>query len=169
MREYTKLMETVDACADRLNELNDRFPELSSIEMKESVDFWRRVRPKGSIEVVEPPKSDMMPVEIEVAEKPTQEENREKVRRIAMDLLRSNGLEDTLDILRSEYKVDLTIKNLIVLVGKKEYIDALRQDGQMLHDNAISFDQIADLWNDLERPAFGGEFWTSRTVSMLFE
>ncbi|PLY15009.1 MAG: hypothetical protein C0631_07710 [Sedimenticola sp.] len=170
MDNLERLLETIDACADRLDQLNAKFPNLTRDDLRESVEYWRKNRPVGSIEIIAPQPRARSEVEL-VARVPESEaeDNRDRICRIAIELLQSNGLEDTLDILDSEYKVELTIKNLIVLVGKQVYVKALRRDALLLKENAISFDQIADLWNDLDRPAFGGASWTSRSVSTLLQ
>ena len=167
MTQLGRVLAAIDACADRLDELHQTYPHLSSQDIEQSVAYWRKVRPGIEIETSTKPKGEGK-VTIEQPDQ-SAAQNRDKVRQIAVDLLNDNGLEDTLDILHSKHNVDLTIKNLVALVGKTIYLSALQQDAKMLRQNAISYDQIAELWNDLERPASGGTVWTAKTVSLLLE
>jgi hypothetical protein len=156
MDKMRKLLESVDACADRLEALNTRFTNLASDSTRESVEAWRRVKEKVEF--------DQTVEKKEVGSGPD-------VKSIAIELLEKQGhsLEDVIDILMSDHEIEITIDGLAQSIGKQAYVAALRKDAGDLLGNAISYSQIASLWNDLDRPAFGGESWTARSVSILVE
>lgn len=156
MDKMRKLFESVDACADRLEALNNQFAHLASDTTRQSVETWRGVKEGIIFDYNESQKSP--------GEGPD-------IKAIAIDLLENqgHGLEDVIDLLMSDHQVEMDIKGLAQLIGKQAYIAALRRDAADLLDNSISYNQIASLWNDLERPAFGGENWTGRSVSILVE
>ncbi len=158
MDKMRKLFESVDACADRLEELNNEFADLSSETTRNSVEAWRNLKVRVHAERGEEKRTHTP------SETPD-------IREIAIDLLekQGHGLEDVIDLLASDYNHSLTIKELVELVGKEVYISALRKDAGDLVDNSISYNQIASLWNDLDRPALGGENWTGQSVSILIE
>lgn len=163
MEKLLALFDAVDACAERLEDLHSKFPDLATHENLESVANWRQRKQQMKLQmgIAGKPKG-----KVEMAQgKPELAE----VKALAASLLDENGLEECLDILLAEHRVDLTMPELIRLVGKRGYIEALRRDARMLLANAISYDQIASLWNDLERPAFSGPKWEARTVSQLLE
>ncbi|MCW8906973.1 MAG: hypothetical protein OQL28_06970 [Sedimenticola sp.] len=156
MDKMRKLFESVDACADRLEELNSQFTDLASDSTRQSVESWRNLKESVLFDHTEASKTP--------AEGPD-------IKAIAIDLLENqgHGLEDVIDLLMSDHSVEIDIKGLAQLIGKEAYIAALRRDAADLLSNSISYNQIASLWNDLDRPAFGGENWTGRSVSILVE
>ena len=85
----------------------------------------------------------------------------------AVEMLESNGLEEVQDILQAEHALTLNMPKLVQLIGNTAYREALKKDGDLMLHNAITYEQIANLWNDLERPAFGAPDWNSHSVSVL--
>ncbi len=160
MDKILALFDVVDACAERLETLHKRFPDLATHENLESVANWHQRKQQLKLRL-----AGKQHAREASAEKP----DLEQVRELAISLLGANGLEECLDLMLAEHRIDLTLPELIRLVGKKGYIDALRGDARMLLANAISYEQIASLWNDLERPAFSGPKWEARTVAQLVE
>ena len=156
MEQIESLLSSVDACAERLEELNRRFPNLAGETSRRGVEHWRQRKIKARIHQPREPE-------------PNSDLSADQLKALATRLLQSNGLEDVLDILLEEHKIDLTLPQLIHLIGKQSYLNALRKDAGELLQNAISYDQIAGLWNDLDRPALGGPTWNARRVSMLVE
>ncbi len=154
MEHNAKAVQAMDACAERLEQLNTDYPELATTASLEGVRQWRSWRSYN--------RPDCPDSAVEPAEKAADES-----RNLALSLLARNGLEDTLDILLAEHRIDLSMPQLIDLIGKEHYLKALRHDAQMMLENAISYEQIASLWNDLDRPALGGPRWNGRSVSML--
>lgn len=156
MDKMRKLLESVDACADRLEALNARFSHLATDSTRESVEAWRRVKEQ---------------VEFDQTVDKKEVDSGPDVKSIAVTLLETQGhsLEDVIDILLSDHDIEITIDGLAQAIGKQVYIAALRKDARDLLGNAISYAQIANLWNDLDRPALGGENWTARSVSILVE
>lgn len=156
MDKMRKLFESVDACADRLEELNSQFANLASDSTRQSVETWRNLKESVIFDHNESRKASGEGVAIKA---------------IAIDLLerQGHGLEDVIDLLMSDHNIEIDIKSLAQTIGKQAYIAALRRDAADLLNNSISYNQIANLWNDLDRPAFGGENWTGRSVSILVE
>jgi len=156
MEKMRKLFESVDACADRLDQLNNRFAHLATESTHESVETWRRAKDR---------------ILFDHSDENKEHEGGPDIKAIAIELLEKQGhsLEDVLDMLRTDHGVDIDISGLVQIIGRTVYVTALRKDAADLLGNAISFTQIASLWNDLDRPAFGGESWTARNVSILVE
>ncbi|WP_428605977.1 hypothetical protein [Sedimenticola sp.] len=156
MDKMRKLFETVDACADRLDQLNNRFAHLASESTHESVETWKKVKDR---------------ILFDYGDEKKAHDSGPDVKAIAIELLEKQGhsLEDVIDLLKSDHDIEVDIAGLAQTIGKTAYVAALRKDAGDLLSNAISFAQIASLWNDLDRPAFGGENWTARSVSILVE
>jgi hypothetical protein len=53
------------------------------------------------------------------------------------------------------------------MVGKQPYIGSLKKEVGFLHNNGISNEQIAELWNELGRPGPSGADWTKETVTLV--
>ena len=151
-QQFAGLIDAVDQCAERLHELNERYPLLASPASLSGVLSWRRRRVQHRLRRQVPP--------ADLSDGPD-------ARALALDLLQHNGLEDVLDTLLDRHGIDLSLPKLIHLVGKEAYIGALKREAAQLLANAISYEQIANLWNDLDRPALGGPSWSPRSVSVL--
>lgn len=154
MENYSDLVLAMDACADRLEFLNKIFPDLATPNTMDGVVHWRQCR-------IPTPDQDF--------DQNTQHEAQASIdiRSAAVGLLQQNSLEDVLGLLSENHGIELSLPKLIQLIGRKEYLAALKREFNELLKNAISFEQIAVLWNELERPAFGGPSWNSRSISML--
>ncbi|MCP4287932.1 MAG: hypothetical protein GY792_26435 [Gammaproteobacteria bacterium] len=154
MENHPVLESAVDTCADRLNYLNEAFPLLATQTTLEGVVLWRQRQPRKR------------PHEFE-----NESQSREKtdidIRLVAINLLKQNSLEDVLDLLAENHHTELSLPELIRLIDGQEYMIALKRELNELLKNAISFEQISALWNDLGRPAFGGPSWNSRNISTL--
>jgi len=152
MKQHMGLVHAVDACAERLHALNEQYPDLASSASTDGVMHWRKRRVQHRLRKQEPA--------AEATSGPD-------IKSVALGLLKRNGLEDVLDILLEKHSIDLSLPKLIQLIGKEAYIAALKRGAGQLLQNAISYEQIANLWNDLDRPALGSASWNSRTISVL--
>ena len=154
MEDDSDLELAIDACADRLAFLNEAFSTLATETSLSGVELWRQCRTRRPIQA------------------PQEEESKSKqpaidLQSIAIELLKQNTLEDVLDLLADDHNTEMSLTELVHLIGNQQYLIALKRDLNELLKNAISFEQIATLWNDLERPALGGPTWNSRTISLL--
>ncbi|MEJ1353970.1 MAG: hypothetical protein RPU52_06360 [Candidatus Sedimenticola sp. (ex Thyasira tokunagai)] len=157
MNITNKLFEALDAGATRLEELLQEYPYLSTAAIRESISDWH----KHKIQIRLHQMGEGGNTDVHEAQ---------NIRELAIELLGKNGLEDTLDILLSRHNVEMTMPKLVHMIGRDVYIAELRQDAQALVANAISYEQIASLWNDLDRPALGGHpRWSGRNVSILVD
>jgi hypothetical protein len=156
MDKIRKLFESVDACADRLDQWNNRFAHLATEATHESVETWKKVKDR---------------ILFDYGDEKKVHDSGPDIQAIATELLEKQGhnLEDVIDILATEHDVQIDMQLLAQAIGRTVYIGALRKDAAELINNAISYAQIASLWNDLDRPAFGGESWTARSVAILVE
>lgn len=154
MERNSELEQAMDACAERLEFLNRTFPLLATKTTLDGVLRWRNWR----IQDFDHDSGGLTPPE---------QKTQIDVGAIAGNLLQQCSLEDVLELLLSNYSVELSISQLIDLIGKQEYLASLKRDVKELLRNAVSFEQIAALWNDLERPAFNGPVWNGRSISML--
>jgi len=159
MEQRERLQQALDACAERLDSLNQSFPDLASSISKEAVAQWNRTKVSLGLNLAS---SDDSESQEEDSENPLYE-----ARKLAIELLQNNGLEEVLDILQTEHALTLNMPKLAHLIGNTAYRGALKKDGVQMLQNAITYEQIANLWNDLERPAFEAQNWNSRNVSVL--
>ena len=81
--------------------------------------------------------------------------------------LEQHSLEETAEILLIEHGAEYSLPRLVQLVGQPAYVAALRAEARQLSENAISYQQIAGLWNDLRRPPLGADRWSEQSVTML--
>jgi hypothetical protein len=154
MENHYELVSAMDACADRLEYLNQLFPKLATPTTMDGVMHWRQSR----IQLPDHDSGDSAEYE---------KQPRVDIREVAISLLQQYSLEDVLELLMENHRVGVSLPELIQLIGKQQYLGVLKRDVSELLKNAISLEQIATLWNDLERPAFGGPAWNSRSISML--
>ena len=159
MEQRDRLRQALDACAERLESLNRSYPDLASPVSEGAVEQWHQTKVSLGLNPGTP------------GEPESQEANSEgsfsEARKLAIELLESNGLEEVQDILDTEHALTLSMPRLVQLIGNTAYRGALKQDGELMLHNAITYEQIANLWNDLERPAFGAPDWNARSVSVL--
>jgi hypothetical protein len=149
-----ELIKALEECADQLEHLNGIYPKLASEVSHEGVQYWRKR--KGEIHLVMQEIQKREGVEVVV-----------NLRQVASDLLVSHSIEEVLDMMLQEHGVELTATKLVKMVGKQAYLGALKKEGGFLHKNGISNEQIAELWNELERPGPGGEQWCKETVTLI--
>jgi len=155
MVEHAKFLMVADDAVDHLRNLIKHFPHLVTPEVKAAVEDWDQFKQRrGSIELVRP---------LHVAV------DHELMAKTANELLEKHQMEDVMDLLKEQFSIDVDYPKLIGLIGKTRYRRALRQESRELKKNAISFEQMADLWNSLGKPAMGGERWTAQSISMLTE
>lgn len=150
---------------DRLDELNTRYPDLASSFTQETVTKLRRLL--GSIEVISKDENRGGSVTLGQADPKSSGEDSE-LADAARELLLGHTLDDALEILQGEHgKADLTLQGLVDLVGRDAYVGALQREIADYKANAISIDQVAELWNDFGRPPLGDAAWNTISVSAL--
>ncbi|MES9904744.1 MAG: hypothetical protein ABW168_18965 [Sedimenticola sp.] len=153
----SRFLEALDAGATRLEDLLCLFPSLSSSTILDNLSEWHQQKMK-----------------IRMEQKGTEDDrsiyDEQRIRELTIELLGENSIEDTLDILFSKYKAAITPEELVHMIGLNLYLSELRRDAGALVTNAVSYNQIATLWNDLGRPALGGHpKWSGRNVSILIK
>ncbi len=155
--------------ADLLDRLNKQFPNLASDFTIEAVVEFRR-RP---LELEQHhSKPDRIRIKTTLNDPEPEEDtpvDKDRLATAARELLAIHGFEETLDILAREHGAMLTMVQLTDLAGKDSYIAALRREAHEFQANAISVEQIAQLWKDFGRPPLGDAAWTARGVSQLME
>ncbi len=148
------IIDVIDACADQLEHLNQTYPKLSSDDTHTAVQNWRQRR--GEIRLI-----------VKEAQKGHGVEIVQNLEQLCVELLENHGLEDVSDILLEKHGMDISVRKLIKTVGKGAYISAMRKEVGFLQQNGVALEQIADLWNELDRPGPGSEPWTESSVSLL--
>jgi hypothetical protein len=162
-----ELIDALDACADHLEKLNAKFPKLACDVTHEGVENWRKRQVHFSINYEE--KDHGAPIELGAGDVIETEAETEDLGELARELLEANNVDDVVDVLTQDYDPDMSVSKLIELVGNGSYVAALKREVSFLEENAVTFEQIAELWNQLDRPALGGDKWTARSVSILAE
>ena len=159
MEQKYRLQQALNACAERLDSLNQSFPDLASSITEEAVAQWNRTKVSLGL--------NLEPSHDSESQKGESQDPWREARNLAIALLENNGLEEVRDILQTEHALTLNMPKLVHLIGNAAYRDALKKDGKQMLQNAITYEQIANLWNDLERPAFEAPNWNPRNVSVL--
>ena len=130
------------------------YPKLASEISQGGVRNWRKR--KGEIRLVMKQRQKREVVEVVAS-----------LGILASDMLVSHSIKEVLDMLLQDHAVDIDVTKLIKMVGKQAYLSALRKEEGFLHKNGISNEQVAELWNELERPGPSGEPWSQATVTLV--
>lgn len=143
-------IEVLHTAADLLESLNDKYPQLAS-EFTCSITPIIRERISNSIgDAKMPPKADVDLVEF-LVEKLEQGEEPQTI----------------IEQAHKEKGVEISLEDLVYLVGDKTYSDAMTRQAKVFADNQISPDQTAELWNQAQLPAPGKELWSKSDVEQL--
>lgn len=145
-----KKMETTQVVVDAIARFNETFPHLSSADTRNVVPLVRQ-RLKD-VQLRMPRKSELP-----------------DLCGVAGSLLEAMAPEDVIDALREQHGAEITLNQLVQLVGDQAYRDALSREAAEYQMNRISPDQTAQLWNDAARPAPGGGLWTAKKVNALLQ
>ncbi len=145
------IIAALDECADRLERLYREYPQLASEILHKAVDEWRNR------------------MTIDYSKEQLGVSARNDLGKLAKELLQDNSLEDVRSIMREDHGHDLSTQQLVRIIGHDTYMHNLKQEVLFMQDNSISYSQIAKLWNELERPAFGRSSWDAESVSRLIE
>jgi len=169
-KDTRKFVDALSHGAEQLDRLNKAYPNLADDFTRDTVEEFRR-KPiqleQGFSE--EKTYSTINMNESAESEVPGSNENDQKLTSTAQELLAIHSFEDALDIMQTKHDTPLNMLQLIELAGQEAYIGALKREVQEFQSNAISVDQVAQLWKDFGRPPIDGSSWTARSVSMLLE
>ncbi|MET0003906.1 MAG: hypothetical protein ABW087_09820 [Candidatus Thiodiazotropha sp.] len=136
-----------------LRRLSRDFPHLATQPVRVAIDTWNEdMFQKGELVLVQKQRAK--------AEQDAMEKR-------AIDLIEENLVDDALDLLNRESSKEIDYYDLIDMVGKERYIEALTREAVELKVNAISSEQAAELWNNCGKPTVGGDRWTATGVSVL--
>jgi len=143
-------IEVLHTAADLLESLNDKYPQLAS-EFTCTITPIIRERISKSIgDAKMPPKADVDLVEFLVEKL----ENDEEPLAIIEQAQQEKGVE-------------ITLEDLVYMVGEKTYAGAMTRQAKVYHQNQISPAQTAELWNEAQLPAPGKERWSKSDVEEL--
>ncbi|MEW7974264.1 MAG: hypothetical protein AB2804_00400 [Candidatus Thiodiazotropha endolucinida] len=136
-----------------LRRLSRDFPHLATQPVRVAIDTWNEdMFQKGELVLVQKQRAK--------AEQDAMEKR-------AVELIEENLVDDVLDLLNRESNKEIDYSDLIDMVGKDRYIEALTREAVELKVNAISSEQAAELWNNSGKPTVGGERWTATGISVL--
>lgn len=85
----------------------------------------------------------------------------------ALELLEKYDFEDVLDKMASQHDCNMNGIQLVELVGRSAYCEALKRELVVFSSNAITPDQAANLWNSLGRPSLYDGAWNGDDISKL--
>jgi hypothetical protein len=142
-------LEVAHEALEVLSRFNERWARLATPTTEE---MEREVRKRlGGIEVLlpAPPKKD-----------PDMSDR-------ARALLLSMTPEEAIEILAREHNMDCDMNGLIHLAGTEAYLQSLSNEAELFQQNSILPEQIANLWNEAQRPAPGKPFWDRFLVEQL--
>ena len=155
MVDHSKFLMVADDAVDHLRYLIKHFPNLVTPEVKAAVEHWDKFKQwRGSVEFYKPAKQVV---------------DQALLAQTAIDLLQEYQMDDVMEMLAEKFSIEMDYHQFIGLVGKTRYRHALRNESKELQKNSISFEQMADLWNNMGKPAMGGDRWTAQIISMLVE
>ena len=155
MADHSKFLTVADDAVDHLRNLTRHFPHLVTPEVREAIAQWDKFKQwRGSLEIVKP-----TPKVLDQA----------MLAKIAIELLVEHQMEDVMEMLEEQFDIDMDYPRFIGLIGKTRYRHALRHESRELQKNSISFEQMANLWKSLGKPAMGGDRWTAHNISILAE
>jgi hypothetical protein len=138
-----------------LRRITKEFPHLSTHSVRVALETWDEdMFRKGELILLQRQRAK--------AERNAMEQR-------AIELIGGNFTDDVLDRLSSEFKKELTYSDLVDMVGKERYIEALGREAVELQVNSISPEQAAELWNASGKPPVGGERWTASGVEVLMK
>ena len=150
--EAWKKLEAADVAANKLDQLNERYPHLATEVSRAAVKNTRK-RLK-SIAVLMPKTPEKTP----------------ELEEIVADLMQSYSLEEVLELLERDHGVETDFVALIHLIGFDAYCDALKKEVLQYQQNFLSFEQISELWNESKMPAPGGRpRWDEAAVERLMK
>ncbi|MES9925029.1 MAG: hypothetical protein ABW152_13110 [Candidatus Thiodiazotropha endolucinida] len=136
-----------------LRRLSRDFPHLATQPVRVAIDTWNEeMFQKGELVLVQ---------------KQRAKAEQDALEKRAIDLIEESLVDDVLDLLNRESTKEIDYYDLIDMVGKDRYIEALTREAVELKVNAISSEQAAELWNNCGKPTVGGERWTATGVSVL--
>ncbi|MES9986405.1 MAG: hypothetical protein AB2552_16395 [Candidatus Thiodiazotropha endolucinida] len=136
-----------------LRRLSRDFPHLATQPVRVAIDTWNEeMFQKGELVLVQ---------------KQRAKAEQDALEKRAIDLIEENLVDDVLDLLNRESTKEIDYYDLIDMVGKDRYIEALAREAVELKVNAVSSEQAAELWNNCGKPTVGGERWTATGVSVL--
>ena len=147
-----KMLETVNTATDLVERFNQQNPDhASSI----TTDAVTAVRERLKALDMSLPKS--------------QDEKMRDLAEIARKLLETMPPEDVLGLLEQEHNLEADLKGLITMVGADAYHDSMRREAEEYVANMITPDQIAELWNEGQRPSPNGGLWSENLVKKTFD
>ncbi|MCU7941461.1 MAG: hypothetical protein KZQ87_02175 [Candidatus Thiodiazotropha sp. (ex Cardiolucina cf. quadrata)] len=136
-----------------LRRLSRDFPHLATQPVRVAIDTWNEeMFQKGELVLVQ---------------KQRAKAEQDALEKRAIDLIEESLVDDVLDLLNRESTKEIDYYDLIDMVGKDRYIEALTREAVELKVNAVSSEQAAELWNNCGKPTVGGERWTATGVSVL--
>lgn len=136
-----------------LQRITHDFPHLATQSVRVAIETWNEdMFRKGELILVQ---------------KQRAKAEQDALEKRAIELIEVNHVDDVLDMLNQDSSRELDYLDLIDMVGKDRYIEALSREAIELKVNAISPEQAAELWNNSGKPTVGGERWTATGVSVL--
>lgn len=151
--ENCEFLDVAREAVDKLKRLSKEYPHLTTQTVRHALDTWDEdLFRRGELIWEERQRV--------LAEKSAVEQR-------VLELIETHHVDDAIDIINSEFGKDIDYNDLIDIVGRELYIDALSREAVELQMNSISAEQTADLWNACGRPTVGGERWNEVAVSVL--
>jgi DNA polymerase III gamma/tau subunit len=145
-------LEAANMAARHLESLNERFPELASEATRSAVKTTQQ-RLK-SVEVLVPQAPKKSP----------------ELEDVVLGLLHQHSLEEVAEKLQQEQGLEIDMAGVVFLIGMERYCVILGEEVNMYRANALSDEQIAELWNETNRPVPGGQpRWNAASVSTLIK
>ena len=153
MNDQSEFIKAADEAVEHLQHLRDSYPELVSNHVKQAIENWDPSKfARGSLEFVEAETNKPLEDALSAA---------------AIDMIQVHQMEDVMEMLGQEFDMEVDYEMLIRLVGPERYTKALKREVTDLKLNKVSYEQMADLWNSMGKPAPGGGLWNARIASSL--
>ena len=143
-------IEVLNTSADVLEQLNEKYPHLATEFSHEIIPLLRK-RLTDCIGDVKPPPAK----EAHLVEYLTEKLEAD------VDPL------DIIELAQKEKDVEMTLEDLVYLVGEEAYMAAMTRQAMIFHENKLSPEQVSSLWNEAHYPAPGKQHWTKKDIMKM--
>jgi hypothetical protein len=142
-------IEALNTGAEILQRLNQKYPHLASEFTHEIVPIVRKRITECLGDIKPPPKKD------------------DDLVGYLLEKMSTDCPLDIIDSAQRDKGIELSLEDLVYLVGEKSYMQAMNRQAWEFYENKILPEQVADLWNQAHMPAPGKAHWTKRDIEKM--
>lgn len=146
-----KKITVLREASDVLDRLNEKYPKLSSDFTQDILPIVKHRLDSAIGEYTPPPELSTDFIEY------------------LKQKIKTHAPEDCIDLLFREKNIEINLNDLVNAIGSPLYLAALKREAESDEyiQNKIAPEQIAQIWNDMKRPAPGKDHWVTKDVEKL--